>query len=413
MAAKTVFFAWQSWRSPDTTRNVIEAALTSALTQLGRGIGEPLLLDRDTAGVPGAPHVLETIREKILASSAFVADITPVTRLTVEGREDEVPNPNVMLETGLAVSARGWARCVLVFNSALGDTRLLPFDLDKRRVIRFELHDLRDGEDEEQFQHRRKVARDKLSGDLFAALGAILDTGKAHHDAGLVDICGSIFRGRVERVDGDEWTCTLVAPMTPQDMDVVALAHVFESATRRYVSLSRPGVARELAGVPSLERRDSGVTATLRVLPPINRTPAQAIGRDLDLNLEALKGPLKGLTAGGVVDIPRKLKHVLSVRRGEWFLNRELGSLIAEYTSDFDYQTLPELIAIEIARLAFVPTGGRDNVPTLRFVNKVISVSLPEARPDGDWLAVKLDLDIEGVGPWSGTVEVFVKAKAE
>ena len=139
MTTRTVFFAWQSWRSAGSTRNVIETALKKALRQFAHDGGEHVVLDRDTKGVPGAPHIPATIREKIFRSSAFIADLAPACRVTVGHMEHDVPNPNVMIETGLAVSQHGWDSTVLVLNVALGDPRLLPFDLDRHRILPYDL----------------------------------------------------------------------------------------------------------------------------------------------------------------------------------------------------------------------------------------------------------------------------------
>lgn len=408
MTAKSVFYAWQSWRSPETTRNVIETALKKALQQLASSGGEPVLLDRDTKGVPGAPHIPATIRDKIGEATAFVADLAPVCRLQIRGQDHDVPNPNVMVETGLAVSEHGWESTVLVLNAALGDVRLLPFDLDRHRILQYELAEQAGGESDDDFKLRRKAARDKLTGDLVAAVGAVLAQGMG--DYVLIDLCGTLYRGTVEQVVGEEWTCRLTAPLKARDMDVVSLRRDLEAATDRYISITKPGIARELSSLPDIRRDGTAVVATVRVRPELPRESAHSIGRDLDL--EKLGAGSDGLTPGGVADIPRRLKQTLSIKKGEWFLDGSIGSLVASYSSDFDYALLPKLIALEIARLAFIPTGNRKEV-LLGFVKKVVSVTLPKTRPPGKWLDVTMVLDVEGVGEWTGTVPVFNHSAAE
>lgn len=170
---QTVFYAWQSWAPPAITRNVIEDALKRALKRTGADTGTSYVLDRDTKSVPGAPHIPDTIREKIASASAVVADLTPVVRSTIAGRTHDIPNPNVMFEVGCAVEAHDWEALILIMNSALGDPQLLPFDLGKHRLIVFDLAPQAKGETEDAFRERRSAVRKRLVSDMAKALELI------------------------------------------------------------------------------------------------------------------------------------------------------------------------------------------------------------------------------------------------
>jgi len=82
--AYTVFFSWQSDRSPQEGRNLIESAIKSAIQELGadaeiaESLRDSLSLDKDTKGVPGNPPIFETILKKIDQSAIFVPDLTSV-----------------------------------------------------------------------------------------------------------------------------------------------------------------------------------------------------------------------------------------------------------------------------------------------------------------------------------------------
>jgi Predicted nucleotide-binding protein containing TIR-like domain len=136
----TVFYAWQSDISVPSkvNRNFIEDALKEAVKRIKRDEAvriEPVI-DRDTKGVSGTPHIPQTILDKIKACNAFVADITIINR---NSKFRLCPNPNVLFELGYAVNQLGWNRVILVMNEAFGAIKELPFDLEKRRVSNYYL----------------------------------------------------------------------------------------------------------------------------------------------------------------------------------------------------------------------------------------------------------------------------------
>lgn len=138
---KTIFWSWQSDVSARETRDVIRAALSSAIEQLAASFEEADRpeLDHDTRDVPGSPEIAATILQKIDAATAFVADITPIG--VSEGGK-QLANPNVLIELGYAKKSLGTSRVILVWNSAIHGSRPedLPFDLRHRRgPISYEL----------------------------------------------------------------------------------------------------------------------------------------------------------------------------------------------------------------------------------------------------------------------------------
>ena len=62
---RTIFYSWQSDLEAALTRNFIEDALEGAVKKIGRDgqvLVEPVL-DRDTAGLSGAPGISEAISQ--------------------------------------------------------------------------------------------------------------------------------------------------------------------------------------------------------------------------------------------------------------------------------------------------------------------------------------------------------------
>ena len=138
-----VFYSWQSDRPNATNRGLILDALERGLRDLRRdpSMEQELILERDTNGDPGAPHIAETILRKIDRATLFIADVSFIG----EAGGRPTPNPNVLVELGYAIAQLGWDRLVLVFNDAFGRVEDLPFDLRHRRVLAYRSQ-LEDGE---------------------------------------------------------------------------------------------------------------------------------------------------------------------------------------------------------------------------------------------------------------------------
>src|SRR6185369_17712340 len=103
-----IFYSWQSDSHDATNRSFIEKALENVVRKIRNdgSIRLDAVIDRDTAGVPGAVDIATTIFSKIGRADAFVADISLVTHYTREsdGEPRSAPNANVVAELGYAVA---------------------------------------------------------------------------------------------------------------------------------------------------------------------------------------------------------------------------------------------------------------------------------------------------------------------
>src|SRR5690348_7440379 len=131
-----IFYSWQSDLPNVTNRTLIEQALKKAARTLRHDptISVEPVIERDTAGVAGAPAIQTTIFNRIERAQVFVGDVSIINqgsalRLT--------PNPNVLVELGYALKALGEGRLILVLNEAFGVAETLPFDLRFRRLLRY------------------------------------------------------------------------------------------------------------------------------------------------------------------------------------------------------------------------------------------------------------------------------------
>lgn len=176
-----VFWSWQSDASKKRHKDFVKDALDQALAEVSQNLNlseaERPDLDHDTKGEAGLVEIAAVIFDKIKDAAIFVADVTPVAT-TLEGKH--VPNPNVMIELGYALHVLGRERIILVWNTDGGiKNEDLPFDLRHRRgPIAYKLPS---GASPDTI----KKTRDKLAGELAAALHANLSKTLELKDASL------------------------------------------------------------------------------------------------------------------------------------------------------------------------------------------------------------------------------------
>lgn len=159
-----IFYSWQSDSPGNTNRNLISAALESAIEEVksDESIEVEPVIDRDTLGLSGSPDISQSIFSKIDQSSAFVCDIS----ILDSKAKKPSPNPNVLIELGYAVKVLGWNRVILVMNTEYGKPELLPFDLRSRRVLTYSVS--KDAEE-------KAPVRNSLRKTLVGALKSIFD----------------------------------------------------------------------------------------------------------------------------------------------------------------------------------------------------------------------------------------------
>lgn len=137
-----VFWSWQSDTPAKLNKDFVKAALQDAVAQVSEDLGfteaERPTVDHDTKDEPGLVAIVETIFKKIEAAEVFVGDVTFVGA-TPDGKL--LPNANVMIELGHALTSVGHHGIILVANKAFGGRpEDLPFDLRHRRgPITYEL----------------------------------------------------------------------------------------------------------------------------------------------------------------------------------------------------------------------------------------------------------------------------------
>ena len=138
----TAFYSWQS-DLPKDVINLHRKAVEEAIAKFNKTAVEPVKFDEATRDETGSPDISNLIFNKISSCDIFIADVSTINHLSLETRK--LPNPNVCIELGYAVSKIGWERIILIFNEAFGDFKTeLPFDMAKRRLSHFNIKDGKD-----------------------------------------------------------------------------------------------------------------------------------------------------------------------------------------------------------------------------------------------------------------------------
>ena len=170
-----VFWSWQSDSFEKNNHFFVRDALAQALKQVADDLdlteAERPEVDHDTKGEPGLVSIVDKIFEKISQAAVFVGDLTYVGK-TEKGKL--LPNPNVMIELGHAITSLGPERIILVSNRAYGGRpEDLPFDLRHRRApISYNLPDTASNDDRNKVQ--RELVR-ALASALSGCLGRVIE----------------------------------------------------------------------------------------------------------------------------------------------------------------------------------------------------------------------------------------------
>jgi len=262
-----IFYSWQSDRPQSVCRTFIKEAIEAALARVHADSqldeSDRPEIDHDTKDVGGTIDITNTILSKIAGCAVFVGDITPVAK---SDAGKEVANPNVLIELGYALHAKGDGQIVLVANTAFGASKpeTLPFNLrHKRGPAAYKLT-------KEAVENTRADARAKLVDELALRLSACLKT-----------------VGR-PAVSGPPWRAALVTDKSTWFEQGVVLKHqgfhggaantvTLNATPRSYLRLLPSGWSK---GLPT---RDQVHQAPDRVmLYPLGRAPSADRGLTAD-----------------------------------------------------------------------------------------------------------------------------------
>ena len=103
------------------------------------------------------------------------------------------------------------------------------------------------------------------------------------------------------------------------------------------------------------------------------------------------------------------IPQVLGTKKGEWFLNRDIGTFVSEYYSKYhnNLEMLERLVKMEMTRLSRFPDSDRN--PPLQFIKRIVSVSIPSAElSTGGHLSTILTLEWGNGESWATDIPLFI-----
>lgn len=170
-----VFWSWQSDTPSKNNhylvRDALEIAFEKVAAELDLDEASRPEIDHDTKDEPGLVSIVDSIFSKIERAKVFVGDVTYVGA-TKNGKL--LPNPNVMIELGHALTSLGRERIILVANKAYGgEPEDLPFDLRHRRAPI--TYTLAEGATTSERNKAKEALAKALAGALSLSLGRVIE----------------------------------------------------------------------------------------------------------------------------------------------------------------------------------------------------------------------------------------------
>ena len=187
----------------------------------------------------------------------------------------------------------------------------------------------------------------------------------------------------------------------------------------RYVLANALGDGRTLAGAPTVARSGDGYLVRCPVAPGFPRIEAQSLGSDMaispktnDLYIE--NGSIA--LVSGLQALPQKVRSCLSLQRGESPFHRDYGVRLAEYFEAFRGSPwLGQLLKLEVIRQAAIPYHdeimNRQYTP-LQCVERVRSIEVLAEAPENNWIPVRVDFDVRGIGRWTHELSICMPSRA-
>ncbi len=153
---RTIFFSWQSNSNKSTNWTFIKSVLTELIEELNTEQPNTYELEMDTQNVSGFPDPLEQILKKIDDSTVFICDLTIINSHETQDKL-KMPNANVMLELGYAISRLSLENIICIYNKEHGHYKFLPSDIRNRIGIDYTLKDTLENSEKEKQNLKERI----------------------------------------------------------------------------------------------------------------------------------------------------------------------------------------------------------------------------------------------------------------
>jgi hypothetical protein len=229
---------------------------------------------------------------------------------------------------------------------------------------------------------------------------------------------GVICTGELLGVDASEWSIQVRHFVEGDLATLIALIDQFQKIPigERYVLVNALGDGPLLSKTPAVSKSGDGYLVKCSVAPSFPRIEAQRLGSDFAISPKTndLYVDEKGQIArvSGLDALPQKVRSCLSMQRGESPFHGDFGVRIAQYFDAFRGSPwLAQLVKLEVIRQASIPYHDaiqkRDYTP-LQCVERVRAIEALADAPEKQWLPVRVDFDIRGVGRWQDELSICI-----
>jgi hypothetical protein len=227
-----------------------------------------------------------------------------------------------------------------------------------------------------------------------------------------------ICTGDLTQIDADSWTLRLKHFLIGDMHGIVSFIDGFgrDALEDRYVLSNELGDGRILTAAPSLTKQADGYGLVCPVAPGASRVDVQNIGSGMATRPETndLYVDAKGNIAcvAGLDYLPQRVREVLSTQRGESPFSPTFGMRFFEYFEAYrGTPWLDLLFKLDVVRQASIPfkdgIAGRMHTP-LQCITRVRNVELLADMPSMNRLPIRVDFDVQGVGPWTRELSIYM-----
>jgi hypothetical protein len=278
-------------------------------------------------------------------------------------------------------------------------------------------------DDDEVLYTVEKLRAMKREHEAACAQGVRL--GKSHDlGAGLLAIGPDVIcTGDIRQFSAPSWTLHLKHFVVGDVHKLISFIDGFIKATpdQKYLLSNEIGDGRVLLNAPSLNKQSDGYSLQCPIAPAFPRINAQNLGTDWALHSET--GDLyvddKRCIAqvSGLDALPQKVQTVLSMQRGESPFHSTFGMRFFEYFEAYRGSPwLGLLLKLDVIRQAAIPYTDsilkRQYTP-LQCVTCVNNIELLSETPTNNWLPLRVDFNVQGVGRWQRDLSIYMPTREQ
>lgn len=226
-----------------------------------------------------------------------------------------------------------------------------------------------------------------------------------------------VFVGDLVGIGNAEWVFHLRSFVEGDTHALVAFidGYARQAAIDRYVLVESLGDGRALNGPPSVTKEQTGgYLIRCPVLPGAERIAAADLPRNWavsDSHDITMKNG-KWAMVSGVEALPQQVKSCLSHQIGESPFHRDFGTRFAEFYHLLSgspwFERILKLEVVRQAAIPYIDTIHNRQYTPLQCVERVFGVELLAEAPTNNWLPIRIDIEVKGLGRWRRELSVCV-----